>query len=160
MNDSSTIVFNTAATEKQFSEGVKLFVEYAASLDIDLAFQGFADELASIHLQYNIPFGALVIAYYNGNAIGCAGVRRIDNETAELKRMFVQPKFRGYQAGKRLLALAIDLAKELGYQKLRLDTVPSMLPAIKLYHAHGFVEIPPYRFNPFPGAIYMEKTLS
>ncbi|HNP22241.1 MAG TPA: GNAT family N-acetyltransferase [Panacibacter sp.] len=160
MSASTKILLETATTDQQFSDAAQLFREYAASLDIDLSFQGFEKELASLSQQYGKPTGALVLAYFDGVAIGCAGVRRMDDETAELKRMYVQPGFRGYKAGEQLLAMAIDLAKATGYKRLRLDTIPSMQPAIKLYHAYGFTEIPAYRFNPVEGAIYMEKLLA
>jgi GNAT superfamily N-acetyltransferase len=116
-------------------------------------------ELEEMHIEYNLPAGALVLAYDGDKAIGCAGVRRIDDHIAELKRMFVDPAYRGHQLGKLILQAALDEARRLGYRSIRLDTVPDMQAAIKVYTAAGFHEIDPYRFNPMPGALFMEKEL-
>ena len=91
MSASTKILLETATTDQQFSDAAQLFREYAASLDIDLSFQGFEKELASLSQQYGKPTGALVLAYFDGVAIGCAGVRRMDDETAELKECMYNP---------------------------------------------------------------------
>ena len=93
-------------------------------------------------------------------AIGCAGIRKMDKEVAELKRMFVQLEYREHKIGSRLLELAIDIAKGLNYKIIRLDTWPNMTRAQSLYLSFGFYEIPPYRFNPVDGTVYMEKKLA
>ena len=91
--------------------------------------------------------------------VGCSGIRRLDDETAELKRMYVKNEYRGYQIGVALLERSCEIAKQLGYKKLRLDTLATMTRAQQLYTASGFYQIAPYRFNPLPGTIYMEKEL-
>jgi putative acetyltransferase len=154
------ITFKIANTKHEFNEGRNLFQQYANSLDIDLCFQDFSNELKMIEKQYNRPKGALLLAYKNNVAIGCIAIREFDKDTAELKRMFVQTKYRGYKIGMKLLKLAIDIAKELDYKKIRLDTLPTMKQAQNLYSAFGFYEIPPYRFNPIKGTIFMEKKLN
>jgi len=106
------------------------------------------------------PRGVLLLAYRDNLAVGCAGIREFDKETAELKRLFVLKEYRGYKIGITLLELAIDIAKKINYKKIRLDTLPTMTQALNLYRSFGFYEIPPYRFNPIKGTIFMEKELN
>lgn len=153
------ITYQIASTSPEFEGGKKLFEEYALSLNIDLSFQNFSKELETIRHQYNKPQGALLLACDSGVFIGCSGVRRFDQEIAELKRMYVKNEYRGYHIGTNLLQRSIDAAKELGYKRIRLDTLEDMVKAKQLYKSFGFYEIPSYRFNPLPGTIYMEKQL-
>jgi GNAT superfamily N-acetyltransferase len=153
------ISYKIANTKPDFEIGKKLFEEYALSLNVDLSFQNFAKELDTISHQYNVPEGGLLLAFYGENPAGCAGVRKLDQETAELKRMYVKDEYRGHQIGVNLLQRAIVLAKALNYRKLRLDTLQNMTKAQQLYHSFGFYEIPSYRFNPIAGTVYMEKDL-
>ena len=148
-----------ANTCKEFDDGRKLYQQYADSLDIDLSFQDFQEELKLLDKQYNKPRGALLLAYKNDIAIGCTGIREFDTQTAELKRMFVMTEYRGNKIGLKLLEFAIDIAKELNYKKIRLDTLPTMKQAQKLYRSFGFYEIVAYRYNPIKGTIFMEKDL-
>ncbi len=159
MNTGKTITFKKAATPADFENGKQLFRQYIQSLDFALTFQDVDRELAEIAIEYNAPTGALLLACDEDNAIACAGIRKIDGSTAELKRMFVDPAYRGLQLGQQLLQQALGEAKLSGYRFIRLDTVPHMKAAIKLYKDAGFYEIDAYRFNPIPGAIYMEKEL-
>lgn len=153
------ILYKTAKTGKDFNDGRELFHLYARSLDIDLSFQDFEAELKTIHKQYNRPEGALILAYNGKVAVGCSAVRRLEADTAELKRMYVRPEFRGNRIGQKLLELSVEAARELKYIKIRLDTLPEMIQAQKLYRSFGFYEIPSYRFNPVQGTIYMEMIL-
>jgi len=159
MKNATEVTLKIATTSKEFADAEQLFREYAGSLEIDLAFQDFAKELTIIGVQYNKPAGALILAYIDSLAVGCAAVRKLDDETAELKRMYVQPQFRGLKIAQKLLELSFDIATELRYKKIRLDTIPSMKSAQKLYLSNGFYIIEPYRFNPVEGAIYMERRL-
>jgi ribosomal protein S18 acetylase RimI-like enzyme len=159
MNTGNTITLKKAATTTDFENGKQLFRRYIQSLDFELNFQDVDRELNEIATEYNYPTGALLLVYDGDKAIACAGIRKIDPQIAELKRMFVDAGYRGLQLGQQLLQMAIDEARQLGYHSIRLDTVPTMLAAIKLYQSFGFREIEPYRFNPIPGAIYMEKEL-
>lgn len=159
MTTRPTITFKKAATPADFENGKQLFRQYIQSLDFALTFQDVDRELAEIAIEYNAPSGALLLACDKDKAIACAGVRKIDGTTAELKRMFVDPAYRGLQLGQQLLQQALGEAKRSGYRFIRLDTVPHMKAAIKLYKDAGFYEIEAYRFNPIPGAIYMEKVL-
>ena len=152
-------VYKTAHTQNEFEQARILFKEYADVLEVDLSFQDFEKELETIHVQYNIPDGGLLLAYENENPVACAGVRRSDEETAELKRMYVKSAYRGHRIGVELLKRSLSLAKNLGYKTIRLDTLQNMVKAQELYKSFGFYIIPPYRFNPIPGTMYMEKIL-
>ena len=136
-----------------------LFEEYAASLDVDLAFQGFDDELAALPAGYVPPTGALLLAHLDGASVGCAAVRALEGDACELKRLYVRPTARGHGLGRALTEAALDAARGLGYRRVRLDTLPTMTSAFALYQELGFREIEPYRFNPVPGTRYLERDL-
>lgn len=153
------ILYKIAQTKNEFDDARLLFRQYSDFIRIDLSFQDFLSELNSIEKQYYKPKGALILAYKNTSPIGCTGIREFDNETAELKRMFVQVEYQGYKIGAKLLDLAIDIAKSMNYKKIRLDTLASMTQAQRLYRSFNFYEIPPYRFNPIDGTVFMEKIL-
>ncbi|SDF86500.1 Acetyltransferase (GNAT) family protein [Dyadobacter soli] len=157
MNDIPKLI--VANSDNHFEDGKKLFREYAASLPIDLCFQGFDKELDSVREQYGPPSGALVLAYAGERAVGCVGVRSKGTGIAELKRMYVQPEFRGHQVGRLLLERSIAIAKDLGYERLLLDTLASMTGARRLYESFGFETIPAYYDNPHADTIYMGKVL-
>jgi ribosomal protein S18 acetylase RimI-like enzyme len=137
----------------------ELFREYAASLGVDLAFQGFAGELENLPGKYAPPEGALLTARLGGEACGCVALRRIDPRICEMKRLFVRPAARGLGIGRELVARILDEGRARGYRAMRLDTLPSMASAVATYRAFGFKEIPAYIFNPIPGALFMEKDL-
>ena len=149
-----------ATNPNEFNAAKDLFLEYQKTLGFDLEFQNFAKELDQMDVQYSSPNGALFLVDHNKNgSVACAGLRRIDNKVAELKRMYVKEAFRGNQLGKRLLDACLDKARTLGYEKVRLDSIPTMKRAISLYRKVGFYEIPAYRFNPIEGTIYMQMYL-
>lgn len=154
------LIFITASSPLDFELAKSLFQQYANSLSFNLCFQDFENELKQLHVQYNKPTGALILAFQGETAIGCVGVRQFDNEVAELKRMFVLPDYRKSKIGQRLLEEALKAADELAYQKIRLDTLQDMVAAQSLYRQNGFYEITPYRHNPIAGAIYMENVLN
>jgi len=138
----------------------ELFREYAASLDLDLEFQGFAAELASLPGEYAPPRGALLLAVEGDVVLGCVGLRPLEwPMTAELKRLYVRPGGRGRGLGVALSLAALKLAQEAGYGRVRLDTLPSMAWAQRLYEDLGFRDIGAYRFNPVADARYMELDL-
>ncbi|HEY8722398.1 MAG TPA: GNAT family N-acetyltransferase [Gaiellaceae bacterium] len=132
-----------------------LFREYAASLPFALDFQDFDDELAGLPGAYAPPRGALLLA----RGAGCVGLRPIDETTCEMKRLYVRPSARGTGLGRRLVEAIVGQAHNLGYAQMRLDTVPGMDSARSLYERLGFREIPPYRPNPIPGALFLELEL-
>jgi putative acetyltransferase len=129
-----------------------LFREYAESLGVDLSFQGFDDEVAALPGGYD----ALLVAQ---PALGCVGVRALEPGVCEMKRLYVRPAGRGSGLGRALALAAVARARGLGYERMRLDTLPTMHAAHALYRDLGFVEIPPYRHNPIPGSAFMELAL-
>jgi ribosomal protein S18 acetylase RimI-like enzyme len=137
----------------------ELFREYQRSLDIDLCFQDFERELATLPGEYAPPFGGLFLLYEGRNLAGCVAFRKIDDETCEMKRLYVRPDFRGRHLGKRLAEAVIYKGRVIGYKKMKLDTLPMMTAAIELYRSIGFRSTPPYRHNPVPGALFMELDL-
>ena len=136
-----------------------LFLEYAAGLGVSLEFQGFAEELRTLPAPYAAPGGVLFVAYSEGELAGCVGVRRLADETCELKRLFVRPFYRSQGVGRALTERAISWARDAGYQTMRLDTMPSMQAARRLYAELGFREVPAYRHNPVPGTSFLELSL-
>ena len=148
-----------ATTEEHFSAAVKLFTEYAEWLNIDLSFQHFEEELAAVQKMYNHEAGGIILVKEAGEFIACVAVRKSEPGIAELKRMYVKSAFQQMGIGKQLLDAALLLARSCGYKKIRLDTLNTMLPAMKLYADNGFYEIPAYYFNPEKTAVYFEKEL-
>ncbi len=136
-----------------------LFREYESSLNIDLCFQGFGQELASLPGAYAAPTGRLFLAFCENEAAGCVALRQQGPGVCEMKRLFVRPSFRRLGVGRLLAERIIDAAKESGYVRMYLDTLPVMVQAIALYRSLGFTEIPPYYHNPVPGALYMALDL-
>lgn len=149
-----------AAHRPEFLPAVRaLFREYAASLDIDLCFQNFEKELAELPGRYAPPEGRLLLAMENEHAAGCVALRKIANDTCEMKRLYVRPEFRRRGVGKKLTAAIVTAAREIGYDYMRLDTLASMTEAVALYESLGFGRIPPYNENPSADAIFMELKL-
>ncbi|MCX6601866.1 MAG: GNAT family N-acetyltransferase [bacterium] len=150
-----------ADTPGQITQIKTLFLEYAESLGFSLCFQSFDEELAGLPGMYAPPEGRLVIAYLNGEAVGCAALRKLEDGICEMKRLYVRLSSRGNGIGRGLSEQIVSEARLIGYRRMRLDTIESqMQTAVALYRAQGFREIPPYRDNPIPGALYMELKLT
>ncbi len=136
-----------------------LFAEYAASLEIDLCFQHFEEELRTLPGRYAPPDGGLYLALAGVRPAGCVALRSLDGGRCEMKRLYVQRDFRGLGLGRALAGRAIAGARAMGYRQVLLDTLPSMAGAQKLYEALGFRDVPAYYANPCPGARFMALTL-
>ncbi|WP_066812399.1 GNAT family N-acetyltransferase [Sphingomonas asaccharolytica] len=151
---------DTATTTDDLRAVSDLFEGYAASLPVDLAYQGFATELAELPGKYAGPKGALLLARDEGGApLGCIALRPLDDETCEMKRLFLMPEARGLGLGRALAEAIIAAARDRGYRELRLDTLPSMTSAIALYEGLGFGRIEPYYAPTPPGTVFMAMTL-
>ena len=148
-----------AETPEQVEEVRRLLREYEASLGVSLCFQGFEREVAELPGEYAPPGGRLLLALEAGHAVGCVALRGLDDQTCEMKRLYLRPGFRGRGAGRWLALAIIDEARKIGYKKMRLDTLAMMREAIALYESLGFKPIEPYCHNPIPGAIFMELKL-
>jgi putative acetyltransferase len=151
-----------ARRPQEIAAAAVLFREYADWLGIDLSFQGFAAEVASLPGKYAPPLGELVLAYApTGDVLGCVALRPLEEAAVcEMKRLYVRPAARGHGLGAALIATIISCAQEVGYAEMKLDTLAGMQEAFALYKRFGFSEIPTYYHNPVPGTVYLGKRLS
>lgn len=144
------------ATLADLDEIRAMLCEYAEWLQVDLCFQNFEQELADLPGEYRPPRGRLLIA----DGAGCVALRPLDEEICEMKRLYVRPEHRGSGLGRRLVLAIVDQARAIGYRRMRLDTMPKMDRAQGLYASLGFREIAAYRYNPEPGARFLELDLA
>ena len=137
-----------------------IFREYASTLGVDLCFQDFDAELASLPGDYAEPRGALLLAQVEGAIAGCCALRPLDSadypNASEMKRLFVRQAFRGFGLGRELAEARLDRARQAGYACVLLDTLDDMESARALYTDLGFDESPPYYLNPIVGAHYLK----
>ena len=153
-----------SVSEATLSQARNLFREYAIMPGVAPCVEDFEREVVSLPGLYAPPGGRLLLAMQDsagnsGEAIGCAALRRFDQEACEMKRLYVRPAFRGQGAARELVKVLIGVARSIGYQRMLLDTLPSMQEAHKLYRTFGFQEIPSYQKNPIPEALFFELTL-
>ena len=149
-----------AISSEQIEQARQLFLEYATSLGFSLCFQNFDEEVKNLPGAYAPPSGRLLLAYSNGQVAGCIALRLLEPMICEMKRLYVRPAYRGTGIGKMLVERVIEEARNIGYERMRLDTVASsMQDAVALYRRRGFQEIAPYRTNPIAGVIYLELAL-
>lgn len=144
---------------EQLEQVRRLFEEYWSSFGFTPCFQNFADELAALPGDYVPPGGRLALALVEGQAAGCAALRRFDRERCEFKRLFVRKQFRGLGLGRQLLAWVIAEAKSAGYREAVCDTMPAMAEAVTMYQRAGFERTEPYSAHPTPGAIFLRLAL-
>jgi putative acetyltransferase len=156
----SVAAIRQATTTDDIGLARALFVEYAQWLEVDLCFQGFAEELKALPGAYAQPRGRLLLAGTTHDAFACIALRPLDSEgQAEVKRMYVQPARRGERWGWRLAENLIAEARAIGYRKLKLDTLEWMMAARALYAGLGFRECGAYYDNPLAGVVYMNLEL-
>jgi len=149
-----------AQSPEDIDRARELFEEYVAGLGINLCFQNFEKELAELPGEYVPPTGRLFLAFDGDQISGCVALRGLDDGACEIKRLYVRPEFRGKGLGRELTEAVIDAARELGYERVRLDTLPGKMGrAIAIYLSLGFREIEAYYHNPVAGATFMELLL-
>ena len=158
-----TIQLIEAVDPRDIESTREIFLEYAAGLAVDLCFQGFDAELASLPGDYAAPRGALLLALVDGSAAGCCALRALDTvdypNACEMKRLYVRKAFRGFGLGRQLVEAMLERARQAGYACLVLDTLDDMQAARSLYEELGFKEVPPYYHNPIAGAHYLKADL-
>ncbi len=151
----------TAESPQQWNDVERLIRAYLDDLPFEIDFQDLDSELVALSTEYGAPDGAALLVVDDGGfAVGVVGVRRFDERSAELKRMYLAPEARGLGMGRALGAAAVGAARDLGYERLLLDTVAAMTAAIATYTVLGFVEISPYRHNPLRDARYFALDLA
>lgn len=153
------IEFKFITGQDTIEEAKGLFLEYAQSLNIDLSFQNFEEEIKSLPGKYGPPDGLIVLAFVDGKAAGCVALHKISETICEMKRLYVRDQYRGLGIGKRLINIIIEESLKMNYEYIRLDTLPTMKKAQLLYTSLGFYDIDPYVYNPIEGARYMELKL-
>jgi GNAT superfamily N-acetyltransferase len=158
-SSSDDFIVAAARSKIELTSVAALFRAYAKSLPVDLAPQGFSQELASLPGIYAPPGGELLLAKRGDHVLGCIALKPLEPQVTEIKRLFVRPQARGKGVGKALVQAAIMVAKQLGYGEIKLDTLPEMEGAIALYKASGFVPIPAYGSHPYPGLVTLGKKL-
>ncbi len=148
-----------AITPEQIGAILELFEEYAAWLQIDLCFQGFAAEVATLPGLYAPPRGCLLLAMQGEDIAGCVALRPVGETACEMKRLFVRPAYQGHGLGSALAQGVVLEARSIGYSTMRLDTLPDMHKAIRLYEFLGFVRRSAYYDTPLQETIFMELNL-
>lgn len=156
---SQTVTLREVVSEQDVLTARRLFKEYAEWLGIDLSFQSFDEELASLPEPYSRPLGFILLAEHRNVVAGCIGLRPIDRDIGEIKRLYVVQAHRGHGIGRCLIEATITESKKVGYARLRLDTLAAMKTAQRLYEDLGFKPIAPYYHNPIEGTEYLELTL-
>ncbi len=154
------LMLTQASSPTQIAQARELFLEYAQSLGFSLCFQNFDRELAGLPGDYAPPEGRLLLAEYQNQLAGCVALHELEASICEMKRLYLRPQFRGKGLGRALAERIIAEARQIGYRRMRLDTVePVMKDAVAMYRRLGFQEVAPYRPNPIAGALYMELEL-
>jgi ribosomal protein S18 acetylase RimI-like enzyme len=154
-----SVTIREATGDQDMATARRLFQDYAAWLGIDLGYQSFDEELATLPGPYAAPSGLILLAERDGLAIGCVALREIADAVGEVKRLYVSPRYQGGGIGKRLMESVIVEAKVRRYARIRLDTLPKMTAAQRLYRSLGFKPIAPYYDSPITGTTYMELSL-
>jgi ribosomal protein S18 acetylase RimI-like enzyme len=157
----AVITFAQAVSAADIAVARTLFKEYEQSIGVSLCFQNFDQELANLPGDYAPPSGRLLLVRVDDQIAGCIALRKLDDSTSEMKRLYLRPEFRGRGLGEPIVQTLIHEAKLIGYSKIRLDTIPGRMDqAINLYRSIGFKEIPAYYDTPFGDTLYMELDLT
>jgi putative acetyltransferase len=154
------IEIREASSTEDYAFAKQLILDYATFLDINFDFQNLEQELSQLPQMYGAPKGAMLLAFDAEALAGGVGLRDLGDGYGEMKRLFVYPSFQGKGVGTALMRAFVEKGRELGYSALRLDTLPRLDRAYRLYQRFGFRAIAPYCYNPFPDALYLELTLS
>lgn len=157
---SMSFLIKKAQSAADYETAKKLVLAYVEWLGIDLSYQQFDRELTQFQQTYGSPQGSMILAFFNDKPVGCIAVRYLEPGISELKRMYILEESRGQGLGRLLLVEALQVAKAIGYKKIRLDTLPTMPAAVHLYESIGFYLIAPYRYNPNPETLFMELDLT
>lgn len=155
MTDSQTLEIRGARVPEDIPVVRELFRAYAQELGIDLGFQDFEAELASLPGKYVPPRGRLLVAWDGEEAVGCVALRPIDQGACEMKRLYVRPAARARHLGRQLAERICEEARGAGYRRMCLDTLPQLAQATRLYASLGFRPIAPYTYNPVAGALFL-----
>lgn len=150
---------NPQEIETLFSEYTAMLIEGDSNFRYYLKLQNYKEELKHLEIKYGLPYGRLYLAYCNDELAGCIGLRKIDEENCEMKRLYVRQQFRGKHIGKILIQKIIEDAKKVGYLYMLLDTLPFLESAIHMYKMFGFYEIESYNNSPMQTSIYMKLDL-
>ena len=158
-------ILDATTSPELLADARAIFGEYQASLASDpnhvamLEAQGFDQEIAGLPGKYAPPSGRLLLASVLGRAAGCVALQRVDEDRAEMKRMYVRPEYRGQSIGRILAAAIVDHARAIGYRRMLLDTLPHMKEAVALYRSIGFRDTARYRYNPIEETVFFELIL-
>ena len=158
-NAGASIRLLQATTPHDWDAARRLVREYAASLNVDLSFQNFDEELQHFTSEYAPPRGALILAEEAGRHLACIGLRPFSEDVGEIKRLYVVPAARGRSLGRVLVERILEVAREIGYRSVLLDTLPFMKEAQALYLSLGFRPTSAYRFNPIEGSAFLRLDL-
>jgi len=158
-----SVLLRAPTSDEDWAHTRAIFLEYASTLQVDLCFQGFDQELTDLPGEYSAPRGALLLAWVDGHLAGCCALRPLDASdyanAAEMKRLYVRSSYRGQGLGRMLTEAILDAARHANYSCVLLDTLDDMESARALYEDLGFYEIPPYYHNPHAGAHYLKADI-
>lgn len=155
-----TAAYNFPQEVKElFTEYTNMLVEGDAAFKEYLAVQNYDKELENLDVKYGPPYGRLYLTYCDGKLAGCIGLKKLDEDNCEMKRLYVRPEFRGRRIGHTLIQLIIKEAVGIGYSFMLLDTLPFLKSAVHMYKEYGFVEVPSYNDSPMDASIYMKLDL-
>ncbi|MFS4552951.1 GNAT family N-acetyltransferase [Comamonas resistens] len=153
------LIIRQALFPTEREDVISIFREYVSSPTVSLGFQEYEAEFAGLPGKYAAPEGRLLLAYEGGTVLGCAALRRVDESTCEMKRVYVRPAARGRNLGRLLVEAILSEAKLAGYSRICLDVLPEFTAAQKLYESMGFEHAEPVSFNPVPGTKFLALTL-